>query len=190
MALSRKQPVRGLSAIAELPDAVNMPSDVTSGRLDTWSQVGRDWLHDGWAGKLLGDTRTARAVVIRDGDPAGPDGTKPKLNTDDSAVGAFRRGGVLGAAAFLFGLLLLLSNLGLRRLWAGGGSGARAPAWLLVAAVGAVPTIATEDWWLGGTNGGIWILLLAGEAYLLWTVSSARPLTAATVTPVSEPSRR
>ncbi len=25
--------------------------------------------------------------------------------------------------------------------------------------------IATEDWLLGGTNGGLWILLLAGEAW-------------------------
>jgi hypothetical protein len=183
-------------------------SDVTSGRLDTWSQVGRDWLHAGVVDKLLGDTRTSRAVVTRDSDPVNPDGTRPKLNTDNSAVGALRRGGVLGAAAFLFGLLLLLANLGLRRLWAGRGAGARAPAWLLVAALGALPTIATEDWWLGGTNGAIWMLLLAGEAYLLWAAAAspaadsedaaadpdgaaADPVgEAGTVTPESEPSRR
>jgi hypothetical protein len=34
----------------------------------------------------------------------------------------------------------------------------------VVAAVGMVPTITTEDWMLGGTNGALWVLLLAGEA--------------------------
>ena len=160
-------------------------ADVTSGRLDTWGQVGRDWLHDGWAAKLLGNTDTSRAVVVRDDDPPGANGKRPGLNTDNAAVGAFRRGGVLGALAFAGGLLLLAYNLVLRRLLArriSRSSGSRwsrndatagrpAPAWLLVAAIGALPTIATEDWWLGGTNGGIWFLLLAGEAYLLWAAS-------------------
>ncbi len=160
-------------------------ADVTSGRLDTWGQVGRDWLHDGWAAKLLGNTDTSRAVVVRDDDPPGANGKRPGLNTDNAAVGAFRRGGVLGALAFAGGLLLLAYNLVLRRLLArriSRSSGSRwsrndatagrpAPAWLLVAAIGALPTIATEDWWLGGTNGGIWFLLLAGEAYLLWAAA-------------------
>jgi hypothetical protein len=158
--------------------AASSGTDVTSGRLDTWGQVGRDWQHDDWAQKLLGHANHSRAVVIRDDDPVGPDGSRPKLNTDNAAVGALRRGGVLGALAFGFGLLLLLYHLGLHRLArrrgpAGSARVGTVPAWLLVAALGALPTIATEDWWLGGTNGAIWFLLLAGEAYLLWAGSPA-----------------
>jgi hypothetical protein len=191
-------------------------NDVTSGRLDTWGQVGRDWERAGWAEKLFGDAGTSRAVVVRDVDKPGPDGKRPQLNTDNAAVGAFRRGGVLGALAFLAGLVLLLRTLLLRTVLLPGRGPARgtAQAWLIVAVLGALPTIATEDWWLGGTNGGLWILLLAGEAYLLWAVSgtpSARPVagsaserspegggsagsgsagSAATATPASSPSRR
>jgi hypothetical protein len=39
----------------------------------------------------------------------------------------------------------------------------------VVAAIAVVPTIATEDWLLGGTNGAIWLLLMAGEAVRLWS---------------------
>ena len=35
--------------------------------------------------------------------------------------------------------------------------------WFTVAAAAAVPTIMTEDWVIGGTNGAIWLVLLAGE---------------------------
>ncbi|MGC9667102.1 O-antigen ligase family protein [Planosporangium sp. 12N6] len=135
--------------------------DVTSGRTDTWKQVGRDWVNGNVVVKLLGDTGTARAVVIRDDDGHKP-GEKPlQLTTDNAAVGALRRGGVLGELAFLLGLGLLLA-----RAWRG--SGDRAPAaWLTVTAIGAVPTIATADWLLGGTGGTLWILLVAGEAWLV-----------------------
>jgi hypothetical protein len=135
--------------------------DVTSGRLQTWQQVADDWRHAGWAGKAFGDARTSRAVVTRVDDGAPPGTPRLKLNTDNAAVGALRRGGVLGVLAFGLGLALLVRHaLPRRRTTAG------APAaWFTIAAVGALPTIATEDWLLGGTNGGIWILLLAGEAY-------------------------
>jgi hypothetical protein len=33
--------------------------------------------------------------------------------------------------------------------------------------VGSLPTIATADWVLGGTGGTLWILLVAGEAWLV-----------------------
>ena len=133
--------------------------DVTSGRVATWKQVATDWRHAGWAEKLFGDARTSRAVVTRldDGEP--PQGPRRKLNTDNAAVGALRRGGVLGELAFLFGLGLLLWHAVRRRP-----DGTMPAAWFTVAAVGALPTIATEDWLLGGTNGVVWILLLAGEA--------------------------
>jgi hypothetical protein len=136
---------------------------VTSGRVDTWRQVATDWQHAGWAEKMFGDARTSRAVVTRLNDGNPPNGPRLKLNTDNAAVGAFRRGGVLGLLTFLLGLGLLLRNA------LTGGSGRAPPAaWFTVAAVAALPTIATEDWLLGGTNGGLWILLLAGEAYQVY----------------------
>jgi hypothetical protein len=146
--------------------------DMTSGRVDTWRQVASDWRHDGWAEKVFGDAKTSRAVVTRTNDGAPPEGPRLKLNTDNAAVGAFRRGGVLGALAFLLGLALLVwHGLARRRPGSVGppGSGGGPPAaWLTVAVVGAVPTIATEDWLLGGTNGAIWMLLLAGEAFRVY----------------------
>ncbi|MBT8225738.1 MAG: hypothetical protein HKP61_09425 [Dactylosporangium sp.] len=123
-------------------------SGLTSGRSDTWIQVGRDWVDDSLPEKIFGDAETARAVVYRESS-----GHEVKLTTDNAAVGALRRGGVLGAGAFLIGWGLLLRTA-LRRT---------SSAWLLVAAVAAVPTIATADWVLGGTGGTLWILLVTGE---------------------------
>jgi hypothetical protein len=131
-------------------------SGVTSGRTDTWRQVATDWAHASVPEKIFGDARTSRAVVTRANDPGA------ELNTDNAAVGAFRRGGVLGLAAFLFGVLLLLKRVFFARR-----AGVAPPAWFTIASLALVPSIALEDWLLGGTNGGIWILLLAGEAYLL-----------------------
>jgi hypothetical protein len=130
--------------------------DPTSGRTASWKQVGREWVDGNLVQKAFGDTKTSRAVVVRN---------DMKLTTDNAAVGALRRGGVLGELAFLFGLGLLLV-----RAWHGvRNNGARRapPAWLTVTAVGAVPTIATADWVLGGTGGTLWILLVAGEAWLV-----------------------
>ncbi len=130
--------------------------DVTSGRVDTWKQVGRDWVDGNVAQKLFGDTRTSRAVVVRTAD-------KLQLTTDNAAVGALRRGGVLGELAFLFGLVLLLWHAVRGRR----PTGPPPPAWFTVAAVAAVATIPTADWLLGGTGGTLWILLVAGEAWVL-----------------------
>lgn len=137
-------------------------ADATSGRIDTWKQVITDWRHAGWAEKLFGDARTSRAVVTRANDGEPPGAPRRKLNTDNAAFGALRRGGVLGELAFLFGLALLLWHAIRARP-------DRAPpaTWFTIAALAAVPTIATEDWLLGGTNGVLWILLLAGEAYVV-----------------------
>ncbi|MBT8228263.1 MAG: hypothetical protein HKP61_03925 [Dactylosporangium sp.] len=138
-------------------------SDVTSGRIDTWNQVGDDWHDAGWAEKLFGDARTARAVVTRtdDGAPAGAE--RLKLNTDNTVVGALRRGGVLGVSALLLGLGLLLWRVVGRRAR----DAVPVPAWFAIAGLAAVPTIATEDWLLGGTNGAMWIILLASELRLV-----------------------
>jgi hypothetical protein len=130
--------------------------DVTSGRVDTWRQVATDWQHAGVAEKLFGDARTSRAVVTRLNDGAAAAGPRRKLNTDNAAVGAVRRGGVLGGLAFLLGVLLLVGHALTRR---------RA-AWFTIAALSMVPAIATEDWLLGGTNGVLWLLLLTGEAWV------------------------
>jgi len=130
----------------------------TSGRTDTWRQVLDDWREAGIAEKLFGDATTSRAVVTRINDGAPVAGPRRQLNTDNAAVGAFRRGGVLGAAAFVAGVGLLLLHAVRRRR-----EGAPPAAWFTVAAVAVVPTIATEDWMLGGTNGALWLLVLAGE---------------------------
>jgi hypothetical protein len=132
--------------------------DPTSGRTETWKQVGRDWAHGGVAEKLLGDTETSRAVVKRNG---------LQLTTDNAAVGALRRGGVLGELAFLLGLGLLLWHASRGPQDERTGARRAPPAWLLVTAVGSLPTIATADWLLGGTGGTLWILLVAGEAWLV-----------------------
>lgn len=153
-------------------------NDVTSGRTDTWRQVGREWVDHGVVDKLFGDTATSRAVVYRDDDGHKPGEKQLQLTTDNAAVGALRRGGVLGELAFLVGLGLLLWYA-----WRGPrtADGRRPPpAWLTVTAIGAVPTIATADWLLGGTGGTLWILLVAGEAWLLFGRTSAE-------VPASEP---
>ncbi|MEV8513527.1 hypothetical protein [Dactylosporangium sp. NPDC051484] len=145
-----------------LRDRFNNNGDVTSGRTDTWRQVWVDWKDAGWAEKAFGDANTSRAVVTRvnDGNPiAGP---RRQLNTDNAAVGAFRRGGVFGAAAFVLGLALLLWHALRRRR-----DGTMPAAWFTIGALAVVPTIATEDWLIGGTNGAIWLLLAAGEARTL-----------------------
>jgi hypothetical protein len=148
-------------------------ADVTSGRTATWRQVADDWRHAGPAEKVFGDATTSRAVVVRTNDGAPPGTPHAKLNTDNAAVGALRRGGVLGVVAFLLGLVLLLRRAARRP----------APAWFVIAAFGMVPTIATEDWMLGGTNGALWILLLAGEA----GVALAADLTESPVSELAEP---
>ncbi|MEV6928125.1 hypothetical protein AB0M46_27000 [Dactylosporangium sp. NPDC051485] len=138
------------------------PGDVTSGRTATWRQVWVDWKDAGWAEKTFGNAKSSRAVVHRvdDGNPV--EGPRRDLNTDNAAVGAFRRGGVLGAGAFMLGLALLLWHAVRRRP-----DGAMPAAWFTVGALAVVPTIATEDWLIGGTNGAIWLLLAAGEVRTL-----------------------
>jgi hypothetical protein len=118
--------------------------------------------------KIFGDTATARAVVHRADDGTKP-GAKPvDLTTDNAAVGALRRGGVLGELAFLLGLGLMLWHAVRGPRIAGTGRRRSPPAWFTVTAVGSLPTIATADWLLGTTGGTLWILLVAGEAWLLF----------------------
>jgi hypothetical protein len=145
---------------------------VTSGRADTWRQVVVEWRADGPAEKLFGATDDVRATVRR------PGSGDLKLTTDNAAVGALRRGGVLGVTAFAVGLALLVAHAWRRR------AGQAPPAWFTVAVLGTLPAIATTDWLLGGTGGTLWVLLLAGEAHLLLAARSAAPEPAAEPSPV------
>jgi hypothetical protein len=137
---------------------------VTSGRMDTWKQVITDWRNATVAEKAFGDATTVRSTVHRE-----ESGSDMKLTVDNALIGALRHGGVLGVLAFLIGLGLLFWNIW---RWRDG------PGWLPLAAVSAIPTIATTEWLLGGTGGTMWILLVAGEAWLL-----ARPAPTASATP-------
>jgi hypothetical protein len=143
-------------------------ADITSGRTQTWAQVGREWKAAGIGDKLFGDSTTSRAVVRRGGN---------SLPTDNALVGSLRRGGVLGVAAFLLGLYLLVRRATpglLPDRWAvlverlpGGGGARRAPPWLPMLVLAMVPAIAVTDWLLGGTGGTLWIMLVLAEAALL-----------------------
>src|SRR5690348_8956308 len=132
---------------------------VTSGRLDTWKQVLTDFKHAGIVEKTFGDTSSVRSTVTRVSS-----GTDIKLTVDNALFGALRHGGILGVLTFLIGLGLLLWNVWRRR--------DTAPTWLVLAVISALPTIATTEWLLGGTGGTMWILLVAGEAYLIAAPSS------------------
>ena len=145
--------------------------DITSGRTQTWAQVGREWRDARVGDKLFGDTKTTRAVVERGGN---------SLPTDNALVGSLRRGGVLGVLAFLLGLYLLVRRAAtgiLPERWAGlrafvdrlpgGGGGTRAPPWLPILVLAMVPAIAVTDWLLGGTGGTLWIMLVLAETALL-----------------------
>lgn len=129
---------------------------VTSGRTTTWDAVIKEFKAAPWSDKVFGDTQTTRAVVIRAG--TGPVGSQPNLTTDNAALGALRRGGILGVVAFGVGLCLLLWRASKRA----------APAWFTIIAVGVIPTMATADWLLGGTGGTLWIFLVAAEAWVLY----------------------
>jgi hypothetical protein len=136
---------------------------VTSGRTDTWRQVVTDFRHDTVAEKIFGDAHNVRGYVSRDNSSANP-ADRPELTTDNAAVGALRRGGILGVAAFLFGLVLMVWHA-LRRA---------APPWFTMAAIGSLVTIVAADWLLGNTGGTLWIFLLAGEAALLFLAPAVR----------------
>jgi hypothetical protein len=145
---------------------------VTSGRSATWGQVWTEFKADNVAQKIFGDAKYARGYVIRENTGADA-ASRPKLTTDNAAVGSLRRGGILGEIAFLFGLALMLWHA-IRGAARPGGGRRPAPAWFTLAAVGSVVTIATSDWLLGNTGGTLWIFLLAGEAFLLFGPAAAR----------------
>ncbi|WP_035857840.1 O-antigen ligase family protein [Cryptosporangium arvum] len=136
------------------PSTATEVKDYTSGRFDTWKQVIDEFDTDSVVAKLFGNNSDPRGAVVRD--DTGPVGERPELTTDNSAIGALRRAGVLGCVAFLFGLGLLLWR-GLRR---------GAPAWFTITVVASLATIPWADWLLGGVGGTFWIFLLAAEAWI------------------------
>jgi hypothetical protein len=144
--------------------------DMTSGRKDTWAQVIREFRADSVAEKLFGDAKNARGTVTRENTGATA-ADRPKLTTDNSAVGALRRGGILGVGAFLLGLGLLLWHA-IRGVLLPGRRRRTPPAWFTLSAVGALASIPFADWLLGGTGGTLWVYLLAAEAALLLTPST------------------
>jgi hypothetical protein len=129
--------------------------DLTSGRLDTWRQVIREFRSDATIAKVFGNNDDPRGAVVRES--TGPVKDRPELTTDNSAIGALRRAGVLGCVAFLLGLGLLLWHA-LRR---------NAPAWFTLVAVASLATIPWADWLLGGVGGTLWVFLLGAEAWLM-----------------------
>lgn len=129
--------------------------DLTSGRLDTWRQVFDEFNSDAVVAKLFGNNTDPRGAVIRES--TGPAGERPELTTDNSAVGALRRAGILGCLAFVFGLGLLVWRA-LRRT---------APAWFAIAVIASLSTIPWADWLLGGVGGTYWIFLLTAEAWVV-----------------------
>ena len=129
--------------------------DLTSGRFDTWNQVFREFGHDAIVAKLFGNNSDPRGAVVRAS--TGPVGDRPELTTDNSAVGALRRAGILGCVAFVFGLGLMIWRA-LRR---------DAPAWFTIAVISSIATIPWADWLLGGVGGTYWIFLVAAEAWIV-----------------------
>lgn len=138
------------------PSTATEVKDYTSGRFDTWKQVIDEFEADAIVAKLFGNNADPRGAVVRE--DTGPVGERPELTTDNSAVGALRRAGILGCVAFLFGLGLLL--------WRGVRRGA--PAWFTITVVSSLATIPWADWLLGGVGGTFWIFLLAAEAWIVF----------------------
>jgi O-Antigen ligase len=138
-------------------------TDVTSGRRATWAAVLDEFRAAPVIDKVFGDTTNARATVTRV-ETGANDRARPKLTTDNSAVGALRRGGVLGLLAYLVGLGLLIRHA----VRPAPPPAPARPSWFVLAAVGSLATIPFADWLLGGTGGTLWIFLLAGEAALVF----------------------
>jgi hypothetical protein len=132
------------SAVAQ---SLGQAGDITSGRRETWRQVMREFRSDGWSEKLLGNSEHSRAVVVRPGDRTDD---RVRVLVDNAALGALRRGGVVGALAFLAGLVLLVLHAARSRL-----------RWFTVAALASLLTIPSTEWLLGSP---LWLLLLGGEA--------------------------
>jgi len=150
---------------AAAPGTVTEVKQYTSGRVDTWKQVFDEFGSDPIVAKLFGNNADPRGAVVRE--DTGPVGERPELTTDNSAIGALRRAGILGCVAFVFGLGLLLWRA-LRR---------GAPAWFTITVVASLATIPWADWLLGGVGGTFWIFLLAAEAWIVFgpAARAARP---------------
>ncbi|MFB9316678.1 O-antigen ligase family protein [Cryptosporangium minutisporangium] len=137
------------------PTTEDETADITSGRFDTWKQVIDEFESDAIVAKVFGNNSDPRGAVVRE--DTGAEGERPELTTDNSAIGALRRAGILGCVAFLFGLGLLLWRAVRRGV----------PAWFTITVVASLATIPWADWLLGGVGGTFWIFLLAAEAWIV-----------------------
>ncbi len=127
---------------------------VSSGRIDNWSAMLRDWQHDTLLEKTFGNTDNTRGYLLRQ---AASVKNQPKLTPDNAGVAELRRGGVLGVLAFLVGFGLLF--------WRAFRRGS--PLWWRLSVIGAFATVATSDQALGGTGTTLLLLLTAGEVTAL-----------------------
>lgn len=133
----------------------------SSGRLGLWKLIGQDWADSSLVEQVAGTADNSRGYILRyKWDPADgptPDYVReqPKLTADNAPVGALRRSGVLGVAAFLLGAGLVCWRATRRGI----------PLWITVTAFGMFASILTEDEIVGTTPG--WAILLAGEVLVL-----------------------
>lgn len=155
------------------PSTATEVKDYTSGRFDTWKQVIDEFDRDSIVAKVFGNNADPRGAVVRE--DTGPVGERPELTTDNSAIGALRRAGILGCVAFLFGLGLLLWRAVRRGV----------PAWFTIVVVSSLATIPWADWLLGGVGGTFWIFLLAAEAWIVLGPGTRTPDQPPTTSPVS-----
>lgn len=157
------------------------PAGVTlalSGRSVIWGMIGRDFVSDTAVEKIFGNADNSRGYVLRypgkealaghmpgasDEQLAKRLREQPKLTADNGPIGALRRAGVLGVAAFLIGVLLVLWHTARRR---------DIPIWVPTLVIGTLASGLFEDEIAGTT--AAWMVLFAAEAWVFCTVLRAR----------------
>lgn len=149
-----------------------------SGRGQIWGMIGRDFVSDSLVEKIFGNADNSRGYVLRypgRADLAGemPDASdeqldkrlreQPKLTADNGPIGALRRSGVLGVAAFVIGVLLVLWHTT---------RGKDIPVWVPALVIGTLASGLFEDEIAGTT--AAWMVLFAAEAWVFCNILRAR----------------
>jgi hypothetical protein len=131
-----------------------------SGRADVWGMIFADFRRDTVVEKLFGNTDFPRGEIHRYRDPADPRSAgQAELSADNVAVGALRRGGVVGLVLILVGAGLVLWRVFRRG----------APVWIPVLVLAGLASVISEDELVGTTP--LWTLVFAGE---IWMYANAR----------------
>jgi len=131
-----------------------------SGRVDVWGMIFTDFRRDTVVERTFGNTDFPRGEIHRYKDPADPRyAGQAELSADNVAIGALRRGGVVG-------LLLILAGVGLV-LWRVFRRGV--PVWIPVLVLAGLASVISEDELVGTTP--LWTLVFAGE---VWMYARAR----------------